>query len=314
MANEVIKFVDSVGLARVWAKVKAEDALKVDIASSVVGTDGVNGIRYNGGKLQVYTNETWTDAVEAQAIDTTITEGGVNPVTGGAIFTALAGKVNTSDVDTVDTKAAITTTNTKLVQAKAIADKFGDYVTTASITSTVEAGNTNPVTSGGVATALGDYVPTADIDTVETKAAITTTNEKLVKAKAIADALADKVNTADVASTVTSSGTAPVTSAGIYTFVTDAITVADATYISNNGEPFASVAALEAYTGAHDKNDYAYVATTDAAGNTVYSKYKFNGTAWAKEYDLNNNGFTAAQWANINAAAMTNAEIDAICV
>jgi hypothetical protein len=29
-------------------------------------------------------------------------------------------------------------------------------------------------------------------------------------------------------------------------------------------------------------------------------RYKFNGTAWAYEYNLNTSGYTAAQWAAIN--------------
>ena len=47
-------------------------------------------------------------------------------------------------------------------------------------------------------------------------------------------------------------------------------------------------------------NDYAFVIATDAAGNTVYKRYKWVvGTGWMWEYDLNNSSFTAAQWAAI---------------
>lgn len=47
-------------------------------------------------------------------------------------------------------------------------------------------------------------------------------------------------------------------------------------------------------------NDYAFVIATDAAGNTVYKRYKWvEGTGWSFEYDLNNSSFTAAQWAAI---------------
>lgn len=48
-----------------------------------------------------------------------------------------------------------------------------------------------------------------------------------------------------------------------------------------------------------DNNDYAYVVTTDSAGNTLYNRYKFNGTTWEFEYSLNNSSFTAAEWAAI---------------
>ena len=47
-------------------------------------------------------------------------------------------------------------------------------------------------------------------------------------------------------------------------------------------------------------NDYAFVIATDAAGNTIYKRYKWvEGTGWSFEYDLNNSSFTAAQWAAI---------------
>ena len=57
-------------------------------------------------------------------------------------------------------------------------------------------------------------------------------------------------------------------------------------------------------------NDYAFVVATDAAGNTVYKRYKWvAGTGWMWEYNLNNSSFTAAQWAaiqsGINAALVT---------
>ena len=103
-------------------------------------------------------------------------------------------------------------------------------------------------------------------------------NEKIPSAASSANQLADKA------------------------FVNSSIGTSSATYISNNGEPFTSVAQLNAYTGPHDKNDYAFVVSTDAAGNTVYSRYKYDGSEWAKEYDLNNSSFTAAQWAAINSA------------
>lgn len=48
-------------------------------------------------------------------------------------------------------------------------------------------------------------------------------------------------------------------------------------------------------------NDYGFVISTDAAGNTVYNRYKYNGDdgEWLFEYAFNNSSFTAAQWAAI---------------
>ena len=87
-------------------------------------------------------------------------------------------------------------------------------------------------------------------------------------------------------------------------FVNSSIATNTANYISNNGEPFTSVAQLEAYSGTVTNNDYAFVTGTDSAGNTYYDRYKAtvcdSTVTWALEYRLNNSSFTAAQWAAIN--------------
>lgn len=86
-------------------------------------------------------------------------------------------------------------------------------------------------------------------------------------------------------------------------FVNSSVATNTANYISDNGDPFTSVAALEAYSGTVTNNDYAFVTGTDSDGNTYYDRYKatVSGSAvtWAKEYRLNNSSFTAAQWAAI---------------
>lgn len=87
-------------------------------------------------------------------------------------------------------------------------------------------------------------------------------------------------------------------------FVNSSIGTNTANYISDNGDPFTSVAALEAYSGIVTNNDYAFVTGTDAAGNVYYDRYKATvsgaSVSWAKEYRLNNSSFTAAQWAAIS--------------
>lgn len=108
-------------------------------------------------------------------------------------------------------------------------------------------------------------------------------------------------------------------------FVNSSVSTNTANYISDNGQPFTSVADLEAYSGTLTNNDYAFVVSTDSAGNTVYNRYKYvddgeTTPAWAFEYALNNSSFTAEQWAaiqsGITAAAVaripagTVAEID----
>lgn len=48
-----------------------------------------------------------------------------------------------------------------------------------------------------------------------------------------------------------------------------------------------------------DENDYAFVVSTDDAGNTLYKRYKYTSGNWVYEYTLNNSSFTADQWAAI---------------
>lgn len=60
---------------------------------------------------------------------------------------------------------------------------------------------------------------------------------------------------------------------------------------------FLTLEALQAVTA--DNNDYGYVVSTDADGNTVYNRYKYDGSSWTFEYALNNSSFTAAEWAAI---------------
>ena len=77
-------------------------------------------------------------------------------------------------------------------------------------------------------------------------------------------------------------------------FVNSSISTATADFKGT----YNSLQELEQVTA--NANDYAFVIATDAAGNTVYKRYKWvDGTGWTFEYDLNNSSFTAAQWAAI---------------
>lgn len=84
-------------------------------------------------------------------------------------------------------------------------------------------------------------------------------------------------------------------------FVNSTVGTNTAYYISNAGQPFNSLAELQAYSGTVTNNDYAFVVGTDAAGNTTYTRYKYNSNtaAWGAEYVLNNSSFTASQWSAI---------------
>ena len=62
---------------------------------------------------------------------------------------------------------------------------------------------------------------------------------------------------------------------------------------------FTSIEQLEALTGM-SVNDFAFVTTTDADGNTIYTRYHYDGSAWQMDFSFASNSFTEAQWMAIN--------------
>lgn len=124
-------------------------------------------------------------------------------------------------------------------------------------------------------TDLVSYIAT-QIGTVQTQ--VDTINSKIPSQASAANQLADKnfVNSSIATSTATFRGT------------------------------YNTLAELEAQQA--DDNDYGFVIETDAVGNTVYNRYKYNGTAWVFEYALNNSSFTANQWSAIN-SGITSADV-----
>ena len=106
---------------------------------------------------------------------------------------------------------------------------------------------------------------------------------------------------ADKAFVNSSIATATATFRGTYNLVSDLSLTTSATQ-----QQIAAALAtrMTALSITPDANDYAFVQVPAAdATPTVIARvdrYKFNGSAWAYEYSLNNSGFTAAQWAAIN--------------
>lgn len=86
-------------------------------------------------------------------------------------------------------------------------------------------------------------------------------------------------------------------------FVNSSISTATATFKGT----YNSVAELNQVPA--DANDYAFVISTDSAGNTVYNRYKYSNGSWLFEYALNNSSFTAAQWAAIS-SGITSGDVE----
>lgn len=100
----------------------------------------------------------------------------------------------------------------------------------------------------------------------------------------------------DIQTMNSSIATATATFRGTYNVVSDLELAYNATH-----EQIA--AKLDDVITTADNNDYAFVQVPVSATSQDIAKterYKFNGEAWAYEYDLNNSGFTQAQWNAIN--------------
>ena len=130
--------------------------------------------------------------------------------------------------------------------------------------------------------AIDSGITSSGVEQITTnKNNITTINEKIPAAASSSNQLADK------------------------SFVNSSVATNTANFIGT----FNSIEELEAYSGTVTNNDYAFVVSTDAAGNTVYNRYKYTTAttpaSWQFEYALNNSSFTSDQWAAINSGATT---------
>lgn len=146
--------------------------------------------------------------------------------------------------------------------------------TEGTIDSSVSSGSDNPVSGGAVSTAIG--VVQASVQDIE----------DLIPSQATSsNQLADK------------------------NFVNSSIATNTANFLGT----YTSLADIEAIQNPTN-NDYAFLQTTDSAGNTVFDRYKYNASSseWLFEYELNNSSFTAQQWATINSGLTSTSVSDAI--
>lgn len=158
---------------------------------------------------------------------------------------------------------------------KAISETDGKISATEGIIdSSVISGSDNPVTGGAVASAISPVQ--ASVSDIEAliPSQATTQNQ-----------LADK------------------------DFVNSSIATNTANFLGT----YTSLADIEAIQNPTN-NDYAFLRTTDQAGNSVFDRYKYNAeqSEWLFEYELNNSSFTAEQWATINSGLTSSSVSDAI--
>lgn len=182
--------------------------------------------------------------------------------------------INSSASITIDDELSLTSKNP--VQNKVITNKINSEV--ANLTTRV----------GNLETGKQDKLTQVQLDAINSGANTTNIGQIATNTSDIADINALIPNQATTSNQLADQG-----------FVNSSIATNTAYFIGT----FNSVAELEAYSGTLTNNDYAFVSTTDTAGNTLYDRYKWNGSQWLFEYELNNSSFTASQWASINSGA-----------
>ena len=201
---------------------------------------------------------------------------------------------------TIDTVMSATSVNP--VQNKVITEALGNYVPTSlTINGTALTGNITLTASDVSAlpstTSIEDLATTAQQNVLDSGITASDVTQISANTSAIAG------NTSVIANitTVIPSAASSTNQLADKAFVNSSIASSTANFIGT----FDSVAELEAYSGTLTNNDYAFVETTDSAGNTLYDRYKYSGTEWLFEYELNNSSFTATQWAAINSGVDT---------
>lgn len=179
---------------------------------------------------------------------------------------------------------------------------------------------------------LSSYQTKLEFDETPTAGSI-----KPVTSRGIYTALSEKQNTLSFDSKPISNSTKPVTSGGVYSdieairqkiptqasssnqladknYVDTNISTASATFrgtyhvqndlgLSNDADHKKIADALKTVATPADQNDYCFVQIPEHATSPNIirvERYKYANGAWAYEYDLNNSGFTGAQWAAIN--------------
>lgn len=140
-------------------------------------------------------------------LDANPTNGSANPVKSGGVYTALSGKVNTSDVTT-----SVTNGGTKVITAGGVYTALGDR--TSITTGAPASGGDKLITNGQVYTALGGRAK------LEYETTPTTSSTKLIQSKDLKTLFDAKMDTKTIDSAPTSGHTTQlVYSGGVYTAI-----------------------------------------------------------------------------------------------
>ena len=305
-----------------YVQIPTGDATPTVIAS-------VERYKYNGSAwaFEYVLNNSGFNSAQWEAINSMITSGLVAKLsalpTNSELTTLLAGKQAViSDLQTIREGAADGAT----AYQKPVGGIPGSDMTSGVQTSLGKADTAYQLPSGGIPktdlsdsvqtslgkadTALQEHQSLANYYTKSETDGVVATEEARAKAaeKANADdidaieakipaAASDQNQLADKAFVNNSIATATATFRGSFNLVSDLSLTISATHTQIG-------TALGGEISGADNNDYAFVQIPTADDTpTVIAKverYKFDGTVWTYEYDLNNSGFTQAQWDALN--------------
>ena len=272
----------------------------LDVASAGGNGKYIKSISETDGKISAVTGN----------IDSSVNEGSSNPVTGGAVHSAIqAGGADAQEA--IDSAIATEVENRNSAISSAISTEVSNRNTAISNAIAEEVSNRN--------TAISNAVEALDV-------ASAGGNGKYIKAISETDGKIS-ATTGDIDSSVTAGSSNPVTGGAVDTAInvvkasvediealipnqaTEQNQLADKAFVnssitSNTANflgTYTSLAQIQAIPNPTN-NDYAFLQTTDSAGNTEYQRYKYSTSdnQWHYEYTLNNSSFTAEQWATIN--------------
>ena len=241
-------------------------------------------------------NNSGFTAAQWDAINSTITSGLVAKLsalpTNAELTTLLAGKQAViADLETIRTGAAAGATAYQKPGAGIPKTDLTSGVQTSLDKAELAAPQATTYTKTEVDGLIGDEETRARAAEQANAGDISTIEGKIPAAASNQNQLADKnfVNQSIATNTAQFKGS--------YNEVSDLHLTTDATRTDIAAE-------LGTVISGADNNDYAFVQipTDDATPSVIarVERYKFNGTAWAFEYELNNSGFTAAQWNALN--------------
>ena len=146
----------------------------VTIVSSLPST-GEEGLLYlvpdsNASSSDVYTTWTWEDewvqmgsaTFTPATVDSTVIEDSTNAVSGGAVYSELALKLDASELT-----SSIDEDGTNAVTSGAIYDALALKLDASELTSSIDEDGTNAVTSGAIHSALALKLDASDVESIE---------------------------------------------------------------------------------------------------------------------------------------------------